>query len=300
MAFVFILCLTLSARMVGAEQSVSQEQVQIGANGQMIAARVPLEQNAVKGAPYSAEIIKESTQVLADGNRIVQRSTGRVYRDSEGRVRREEDHPSGSPSVSIIDSTAGVSYSLDAENHVAWRTPATVARQILEKLAAAGKDRQSISTLTWTSGDATAARDAEIARRRQEEELRMQKAEKVAAKVLGGPAALGSFNEQQAEEVLPARQMEGVEAQGHRRTTTIPAGAIGNDLPITIVSEEWTSLDLAVLVMTHRTDPRTGDSSYRLVNIVRSEPDASLFQVPSDYTVRETEFRRFDVTRREP
>jgi hypothetical protein len=77
-------------------------------------------------------------------------------------------------------------------------------------------------------------------------------------------------------------------------TTTIAAGAVGNDLPIVVTSEEWTSPDLQVLVLTERKDPRNGDSSYRLLNISRSEPDPSLFQVPSDYTIKETGIRRME------
>ena len=44
----------------------------------------------VKGAPYSAQAVTESTQTLGDGNRIVRKSTATVYRDSEGRTRREQ------------------------------------------------------------------------------------------------------------------------------------------------------------------------------------------------------------------
>src|SRR5258705_9393740 len=82
--------------------------------------RMPLEARTPKGAPYSAEVVTDHTQSLADGNRIVEHSTGRVYRDKEGRVRREEDRASGSPSISIIDPVAGVSYSLDPDTRVAW------------------------------------------------------------------------------------------------------------------------------------------------------------------------------------
>jgi hypothetical protein len=78
---------------------------------------------------------------------------------------------------------------------------------------------------------------------------------------------------------------------------TIAAGAIGNELPIAIVSEEWTSPDLGVLVMTDHKDPRSGDSSYRLVNVVRGEPNASLFQVPADYTIKETGVRKLELSR---
>jgi hypothetical protein len=44
----------------------------------------------VKGAPYSGEAVTESVQTLADGNRIVNKFTSQVYRDSEGRTRREQ------------------------------------------------------------------------------------------------------------------------------------------------------------------------------------------------------------------
>ena len=87
--------------------------------------------------------------------------------------------------------------------------------------------------------------------------------------------------------------------EGRRLTTTIATGAIGNEWPITIVSEEWTSPDLQVLVLTDRKDPRAGDSSYRLQRIVRGDPAATLFQIPSDYEVKETGIRRFEYQREE-
>jgi hypothetical protein len=87
-------------------------------------------------------------------------------------------------------------------------------------------------------------------------------------------------------EKLAARDIEGVRAEGVRRTTTIPAGEIGNDLPIEIVSEEWFSPELQVLVLTERKDPRLGTSTYRVVNVIRAEPASYLFEVPSDYTVK--------------
>src|SRR5260370_1446622 len=47
------------------------------------------EREAVKAAPYSATAVTESTQVLADGNRIVNKSSTFLARDGEGRTRRE-------------------------------------------------------------------------------------------------------------------------------------------------------------------------------------------------------------------
>ena len=97
------------------------------------------------------------------------------------------------------------------------------------------------------------------------------------------------------EETLAPRTLEGVGVAGRRLKTTIAAGAIGNEWPLTITSEEWTSPELQILVLTDRKDPWLGDSTYRLMHISRNEPAASLFQVPSDYTIKETGISRFDM-----
>jgi hypothetical protein len=108
----------------------------------------------------------------------------------------------------------------------------------------------------------------------------------------GGPAW------EEKTESLPARQIEGVQAEGRRTTRTIPAGAIGNEQPLVITSEEWTSPELKVLVMTRTFDPRTGESIYRLVNITKSEPNASWFEIPSDYTIRDSGVNRLAPVQR--
>jgi hypothetical protein len=92
-------------------------------------------------------------------------------------------------------------------------------------------------------------------------------------------------------ENLGQQTVEGVPATGSRSTTTIPAGAIGNLQPIKIVAEQWVSTDLQVLVMTKHSDPRSGETTYRLQSIVRAEPDRSLFTVPADYTMKESGIR---------
>ena len=86
-------------------------------------------------------------------------------------------------------------------------------------------------------------------------------------------------------EPLGTRQIEGVSAEGTRMTTTIPAGQIGNLNPINGVSERWFSKELQMAVLITRRDPRSGDTVYRLTNIVRTEPPPDLFTVPSDYRI---------------
>ena len=85
---------------------------------------------------------------------------------------------------------------------------------------------------------------------------------------------------------LGSQIVNGVNATGVRTTLTIAAGAVGNTQPIQVVREVWTSTDLKVPVLVKVTDPRSGNSTSQLTNIVRAEPDASLFQVPSDYTIK--------------
>jgi hypothetical protein len=241
-----------------------------------MAFRVPVEARTVKGAPYAAEVVNESTQTLADGNRIVQRSSARVYRDSQGRVRREEDRASGAPGVSISDPVAGVSFSLDAEKRIAFRSPMMTA-------------------FAWTGVALHAEWAAQPARSEAESFSRRlpygaaQKFEKAVPTVTYPAVEVHTTSDRTVVEALPARQIEGVSAEGVRRTTIIPAGEIGNEFPLVTVSEEWFSPELQLLLLTERTDPRLGTSTYRLQNINRTEPPAYLFEVPSDYTVRSME-----------
>jgi len=228
--------------------------------GVSVQVKMPLEAKTLKGAPYSAETVSDRTQVLADGNRIVQHSTGRVYRDAEGRVRREEDRASGGARVSITDPVAGVSWSLDPETKIAFKTASLVSTAILNKVEAAKAEASKVE---------------------------------VAGALLELRRRVGA-TEQRSADVLSARPIEGVMAEGKRTTVTIPAGAIGNEQPLVTTTEEWTSPELQVLVFTDHKDPREGQSTYRLVNITRGDPPASLFQVPADYTIRETGIRRFE------
>jgi len=90
---------------------------------------------------------------------------------------------------------------------------------------------------------------------------------------------------QVSTEDLGSQTMEGVLVKGTRTTHTIPTGQIGNEAPITIVSEAWTSPDLKTVVYSKRSDPRIGEQTFRLTNIVRAEPNPSLFTVPADFRI---------------
>jgi hypothetical protein len=260
-----------------------------------VAARVPLEK-AMTGAPFSADTIVEGFQQLADGNRIVRKSTGHVYRDSEGRTRREEEQqavsrdvpymPSAGPMISIVDPVAGYSYSLDPQNKIAWRTPTGTAAGIMERMQVVQEKQRAEAGQAAVAAGKASTEGGEVRMRTVAPAGRGGAGEgEVLMRARGGAVMVNPAP-------LEHKVLEGLNVEGRRMTTTIPAGKVGNEQPLTIVSEEWRSPELGVLVMTHHSDPRSGESSYRLTNIVRAEPDRSLFLVPSDYEVKDTGVRR--------
>ena len=300
--------LTCAALLIAASANAQDEPARRVATE--VAARVPLEQG-MKGVPYSAETVVEGSQQLADGNRINRKTSGRVYRDSEGRTRREEDRPNGTAMVSISDPIAGYTYSLDAQNKIAWRTPMGTAGAILRKVegAAIATKHEPVRTPapdgTVTISDRVTVSDRVTfvePTRAQAEKIQAEEAATASARAASGGGARGGGGgiggalmptmRGGVTGPLEHKVIEGVAVEGRKSTTTIPAGQVGNEQPLTIVSEQWRSPDLNVLVLTRHSDPRTGESSYRLMNIVRAEPDRSLFMVPADYTVKDTGVRR--------
>ena len=222
--------------------------------------RAQVESETVKGAPYSAEVINQSIQTLSDGNKIVRTTTSHVYRDSDGRVRREEDRPSGSPGITITDPVAGNSWVLNVDNRTARQSP--MLARIYNAVLSQNGDMERLTML-----------------------LNGQPSVFVAPNWTARGSGPGG--EQNAEERLSPRVIEGLRVEGVRRTSTIAAGAIGNERAIVVTTEEWTSPELKVLVLSEHSDPRTGTSTYKLVNLKRAEPAAALFQVPADYTVQQ-------------
>ena len=87
------------------------------------------------------------------------------------------------------------------------------------------------------------------------------------------------------KEQLGKQMIEGVEAEGTRTTVTIPAGRLGNDRAVQIVSERWYSPKLKTVVLIERFDPRFGRSVYRLSGIKSVDPAATLFTVPANYKI---------------
>jgi hypothetical protein len=210
-------------------------------------------EKVVKGAPFSAVAVAESTQTLPDGTHITRTTKTLLFRDSQGRFRKEVTLPAIGPLAAsgpnhtfivIHDPVAGTAYVLEPDQKVA-RT--MNARAAMKGRAHGGEEPAFVAREWKGKGEGT-----------------------IETKPLGTRTIA-----------------EGVTAEGTSHTRTIPVGEIGNDRPISIVSERWYSPELQMVVMSKHSDPRFGDSTYTVTQIQRSEPDASRFTVPSDYTVEQ-------------
>jgi hypothetical protein len=249
-----------------------------------VSSEMSFDGKVVKGMPYSAEALTEVTQTLGDGNRIVRKSTASIYRDSEGRTRREQTLGAIGPFATsgdtpqtffINDPVAGVNYVLDPRTRTARKLP----MPRIENLPAGARQNMRFEEKIVQGGPGAGPGEA-------------------GARVMvfenrdGGPEPFRAAKPgpRPKTESLGKQTIEGVEAEGTRTTIIIPAGEIGNERPIQIVTERWYSPELQTLVMSKHSDPFVGDSVYRLTNINRNEPARSLFEVPADYKIKEVPF----------
>ena len=198
----------------------------------------------VTNAPFSAQVMRETIQVLSDGTRVDRKETDSIARDGIGRTRHEMAFPAIGPLAAsgqvphiafIRDPAAGKNYILNENKKTAmtFSHPAGAkgqGRRMMKQRMSAGQD-SNVQTVS-----------------------------------------------------LGTKTIDGLTVQGTRRTRTIPVGQIGNDKPIVIAREEWYSPDLQMVISSTRSDPRFGTTTFQLTNINRSEPPQSLFVVPQDYT----------------
>jgi len=252
-----------------------------GALGGVAAGGFDRASGPVLGAPYSATITNESVQTLADGNRLVQTSTGTTARDSQGRTRQDTVLPpignlsaANAPHLIFIhDPVAQTSYTLNLTEKTAQKMPA----------------------LPLLAGSTTGVTGATVTMRVIEGNGAPLPPSDAMPTTMAAPAPgiffekhlITSEQDQGNTEDLGSQTIEGVLVNGVRTTHTIPAGQIGNDRPIAIATEVWTSPDLKTVVYSKRSDPRMGEQTFRLTNIVRTEPSPSLFTVPADFKIVE-------------
>lgn len=276
----------------------------------------------VKGQPFSAEAVSESVQTLSDGNRIVHNSTTKLYRNSEGRFRREITGGTGGvmgtaysfePGVTITDQLGGrllLDSTMRTVRPLAMVEPRKIEIPSLTAEQKAALEKLRVELKLTDTSKITEEQRQTIKKLKEELNIKIplivtpdgfKPAHTVTTTINGsvggtvtaiapvaGALTLATSVGGQSKydtktEQLGSKTVEGVEAEGTRTVTTIPAGAIGNERPIETVYEKWYSKELQLVVMSKRTDPRFGEQTYRLTNLVRSEPDPSLFNVPAGY-----------------
>jgi hypothetical protein len=230
----------------------------------------------VKGKPYSAEASTETVQTLADGNRIVHRSESKIYRDSDGRTRREQtfgnvdpEHPSPHEVKVFIDNPVnGSAFVLD---------PGSKSADELQRKQTIFIDRK-----IRDEGKGTIINDDEAEQEGGGPAHMMVKfREDHASDVL--TEVIPDDKRETAKEELGTRNIEGIDCTGTRMTITIPAGAVGNEKPIVIVRETWFAPAIAAVVESTSDDPRYGKTTYQLKNVQLNEPPRSLFEAPADF-----------------
>jgi hypothetical protein len=238
---------------------------------QFIAHEGMLAGRTVKNAPYTAEAVTETLQTLADGNRITRRNTSSTARDSEGRRRQESNMAAigpwsvegGMPTlITIDDPVAKAHYVLNSKDKTARKM------EIPEMKIAAARRANPEGGITVDVEKRIIAGGRDVVHTEVRERL---------------PHAMKKPEQQS----LGTRDIEGVKAEGTRTVLRIEAGEIGNERPIEVISERWYSPELQVVVMSKHSDPRFGETTYRLTRIDRREPPPSLFQVPPDYKLEE-------------
>ena len=221
---------------------------------------------AIGGAPFTADATTEFSQMLSDGNRIERRFSTSLARDGKGRTRSEQDVAMLGPLVVL---QKGMNWSAK---------PSQVTPAQPEQPPRFTVITDPVEGVTYTLDERSKEARRNPAQSAAQQLLEVKKInDKITGRAAGTNAVI--------VEPLGTRQFEGVSAEGTRITTTIPAGQIGNLNPINMVTERWFSKELQMAVLITRRDPRSGDTVYRLTNIVRAEPPPDLFTVPSDYRI---------------
>lgn len=213
---------------------------------------VGIKGKTVTGRPFSATEQHHTLQVLGDGTRIENNTSDKYYRDDQGRTRIERTDGT----VIIEDPVQGASAEINGNRKM--------VRSYTEAKQAAELKAMPVRGMVFSTGDGA-----------QADKLKAEAMAKVAK------ANTSVKSDAHTEEDLGFQIINGISAQGTRTTTTIPAGQIGNDRPINVVSERWFSPDLQILIRSSNKDPRFGETTYDLTVVSQTPPDPSLFQIPA-------------------
>ncbi len=206
---------------------------------------------ALKGQPYSLVETTTSFRTLQDGTTMTNVRVQHRMRDAEGRERTERgEMKDGVYKVTLISLSDPVACI------IATLFPVT---------------RKAMVTHMPQPKPVTPEEEERIAASRARAEAYRKE------HPTSGPAG---------SEPLPPKSVDGLYAEGTRRTLIIPVGREGNDREIRVVSETWYSPDLKITLGSETDDPRSGKLTTVVSDLKRVDPAPELFQVPPDYTVQ--------------
>jgi hypothetical protein len=86
-------------------------------------------------------------------------------------------------------------------------------------------------------------------------------------------------------EDLGTQLVSGVETNGARDATIYNPGVFGNDRKVTVEREFWYAPQLGINLLSKRSDPRFGTQTFTVTNLILSEPDGKLFDLPEGFKV---------------
>ena len=245
-----------------------------------ISATAAAHSQSVKNSPYLMTQTTTHIQKLSDGTTLTHVTTRKVARDSEGRTVRitTQEQPSSRLGQSIINTVVNDPV---AHTTIIWNSrnkQATVTHQpgpLLLTLPSQPTDATgAISGATNIGVVTTAGAESGVA---------------VSTNVVHANSSESGQRLRPViqSEPLGSKAVAGVYAEGHRFTTTYPAGFFGNDQPLVETRETWTSPDLKLMLEESINNPRNGQTRIETTEFDRSEPDPKLFQAPESYTIKE-------------
>ena len=245
----------------------------------------------VKNAPFSAEVVTQYDRTLDNGGHIHRESRGAIFRDSQGRMRTENEPSAVQPGsvkadhITIHDPIQQVIIYLDPKTKTATVVRSSDIEPIAPVVTAKQDKAKEKSKIRVAGQPASGSGPSDT--------LSGSKAPG-GAENLTSTTGVTSRTDDTILTSTPAtvvplgtRNIEGVNATGTRTTRIIHPGTMGNDKPIVSISDTWVSTDLRVTVLSETDDGQEGHSTMKLVNIVRGEPNAALFVIPVGYKVKE-------------
>jgi hypothetical protein len=249
--FAAVLCLTMMFALAAAGQEAAPPPPPPGPDGgpMMHGPGGPAgfgEGKTVIGIPLTAQMIITRENTLADGNHISRTTQTTLYRDSQGRVRQEMTVDAGTPATGAVKHT-----------FITITDPVSGKRYTLDP---ANKTARQMPFRPHGHGEhANGPHGPEI------------------------DTMKSALSKSVQRDQLGTKNIDGFQTTGERVTRTIAPGEIGNEKPIEVVTERWVTADLQLPLLFVHTDPLMGTATTKVTNVTRGEPDASLFQVPSDY-----------------